>query len=257
MTGTTTTATTASGIGLTAEPIDWTAPWLAPYRGRGLRVEQRVRSGLSVAEALNEAAVPGVPRFVPPSALPATEAYEAFIFRTGQVPTRDNTHDFFNGLVWLQQPALKARLNALQAGEIGRRGIAASRGPLRDALTVFDENGALLEAPATLVAALRERDWQGAFVRQRAAWRETRLVLVGHALLEKLLQPRKPITAHVLLAGSELAAGTYEGKRFLPVPVLGVPGWWPANEDAAFYDDASVFRPAPQLSAGRKPSIER
>ncbi len=27
------------------------------------------------------------------------------------------------------------------------------------------------------------------------------------------------------------------------LPVLGVPGWWPANEDEAFYDDASVFRP--------------
>ena len=26
------------------------------------------------------------------------------------------------------------------------------------------------------------------------------------------------------------------------LPVLGVPGWWAANEDAAFYSDASVFR---------------
>ncbi|MED5619458.1 DUF3025 domain-containing protein [Ideonella sp. BN130291] len=250
-------AATGSGCSPGSEPIDWAAPWLAPYRLLGAQVEHGVRAGRSVAEALNETAVPGVPRFVPHSALPAAEAYEAFIFRTGQVPTRDNLHDFFNGLVWLHQPALKARLNALQAEEIGRRGIAASRGPLRDALTVFDENGALLEAPADLVAALRARDWHGAFVRQRAAWRETRLVLVGHALLEKLLHPRKPITAHALLAGSELAACAYERKSFLPLPVLGVPGWWPANEDAAFYDDASVFRPAPQLSAGRKPSIER
>ena len=28
----------------------------------------------------------------------------------------------------------------------------------------------------------------------------------------------------------------------LPVPVLGVPGWWPANDHLDFYDDASVFR---------------
>ena len=33
-------------------------------------------------------------------------------------------------------------------------------------------------------------------------------------------------------------------KPFAHLPVLGVPGWWPANEDPAFYDDAAVFRPA-------------
>jgi len=35
-----------------------------------------------------------------------------------------------------------------------------------------------------------------------------------------------------------------ESKPFAHVPVLGVPGWWPANEVADFYRDASVFRPA-------------
>ncbi|HBZ06685.1 MAG TPA: DUF3025 domain-containing protein, partial [Massilia sp.] len=29
---------------------------------------------------------------------------------------------------------------------------------------------------------------------------------------------------------------------FTPLPVLGVPGWWP-EQDAAFYADTSVFRP--------------
>jgi hypothetical protein len=28
-----------------------------------------------------------------------------------------------------------------------------------------------------------------------------------------------------------------------PLPVLGIPGWAPENEDAAFYDDEQVFRP--------------
>jgi hypothetical protein len=28
-----------------------------------------------------------------------------------------------------------------------------------------------------------------------------------------------------------------------PLPVLGVPGWDPANEREAYYDDASQFRP--------------
>jgi hypothetical protein len=31
--------------------------------------------------------------------------------------------------------------------------------------------------------------------------------------------------------------------------VLGVPGWWPGNEDFSFYDDALVFRPGPKMAA--------
>jgi hypothetical protein len=30
--------------------------------------------------------------------------------------------------------------------------------------------------------------------------------------------------------------------------VLGVPGWWPANELAGFYEDATVFRPQPSMA---------
>jgi len=45
------------------------------------------------------------------------------------------------------------------------------------------------------------------------------------------------------LAG-QLSAGRLAAKPFLPLPVLGVPGWWPQNGDFSFYDDAQVFRPA-------------
>jgi hypothetical protein len=31
-------------------------------------------------------------------------------------------------------------------------------------------------------------------------------------------------------------------KPWLPLPVLGVPGWWNSNEEIGFYDDAAVFR---------------
>jgi hypothetical protein len=92
------------------------------------------------------------------------------------------------------------------------------------------------------------------FVVQRAAWSDARITLFGHALLEKLTRPRKPITAHAWLVPEgadpqsflleQLTPESLAAKPFLPLPVLGVPGWWPANEDAAFYDDASVFRPA-------------
>jgi hypothetical protein len=196
-------------------------------------------------------------RFVQADSAPAGEAYEAFIFRTAQVPTRDNLHDFFNGLVWLHFPRAKRRLNALQAAEIARAGVGATRGPLRDALTLFDENGAVLDAPPALWQALLARDWQRLFVGQRALWREARLLVFGHALLEKLAAPRKALTAHVLWApdagraiaiddtaiAAALEPSHLAAKPFAPLPVLGVPGWWPANEALGFYDDAAVFRP--------------
>ena len=235
--------------------VELARPWLAPLRpalDRALRCWQWADPQASpVALSLNQAIAGGpsasawVPRFVPQTALPAGEAYEAFIHRTGQVPTRDNLHDFFNGLVWLQQPALKRRLNALQAAEIGRAGIGMVRGPLRDALTLFDENGAVLDAPEVLLAALRQRDWSALFITHRQRWAEARLTVVGHALLEKLsTAPRKPLTAHVVLTDPHtLDAAGWSAKPFWPMPVLGVPGWWPDNSGAGFYSDATVFRP--------------
>ena len=38
-------------------------------------------------------------------------------------------------------------------------------------------------------------------------------------------------------------ADAYLLKPFSPLPVLGVPGWWPDNAKLGFYDDAEVFRP--------------
>lgn len=216
---------------------------------------------LDCAQALNSA-VPSAPvQFVPQSALPAGEAYEAFIYRTGQVPTRDGLHDFFNGLCWLHFPLTKRRLNQLQAAQIAESGIQPVRGPARDGLTVFDENAAFFQGPDALWDALAAKDWQSLFVTLRPLWAQAHLVLFGHALLEKLVSPRKPITAHVYRAqaatnsiadldawmAADLRAEKLATKPFAHLPVLGVPGWWPANEDPSFYADASVFR-APRQS---------
>lgn len=237
--------------------IDWAQPWLAPYRGHGEAVAQAVQQASSVAAALSASRPGNAPAFVPQDALPAGQAYEAHIFETRTVPTRDNLHDFFNGLVWLAFPHTKRRLNQLQAGEIARHGVTTVRGPLRDALTLFDENGALLEAPPVLWQALVARDWRRLFVTERARWQEARLWVFGHALLEKLVTPRKGMTAHVLrLPGAPsctddaaLAAALDPAhlatKPFVPLPVLGVPGWCAENASPAFYADAQVFRPRP------------
>ena len=237
------------------------SPWLAPYRDVAARVLAQHRTAAPLASALNRALDgrativldAGALRFVPQSDLPAGEAYETFISRTARVPTRDNPHDLLNALVWLAAPRLKTCLNRLHAAALAAEGVAAARGPLRDALTLFDENAALWHAPEPLTAALRRRDWQALFVTQRALWREASVELVGHALLEKLLSPRKAITAHAWVVPGDgstdalLATLTPErlaAKPFLPLPVLGVPGWSPANADPGFYADATVFRPA-------------
>ena len=220
------------------------APWLQPLAGW---------LPLAAADAAADAAatlnaLPGAPRhFVPAEALPAGEAYEAYIARTGRVPTRHHLHDLFNGLVWCAEPALKARLNELQAAQIAERGVGAVRGPVRDALTLFDENGAVWpECPEPIAEAWRRRDWRAMFITHRALWAQASPPrLVGHALMEQLATaPRKGLCAHVLLDDPlRLSPEDWARKPFLPLPVLGVPGWWAANEAPAFYDDATVFRP--------------
>ncbi|MEZ5707076.1 MAG: DUF3025 domain-containing protein [Burkholderiaceae bacterium] len=199
-------------------------------------------------------------RFVAQGELPAGTAYEQHIFDTGCVPTREGLHDFFNGLCWMRYPLTKRRLNQLQAAEIAKAGgVGQVRGPVRDALTLFDENAALLQAPEDLWEALVARDWRRLFVELRPRWGAARLVLFGHALMEKLVVPYKSITAHVFRVpvplaldgdlsrwdawlADQLDAPSLAGKPFTPLPVLGVPGWWAASEDPVFYDDTSVFR---------------
>jgi len=47
---------------------------------------------------------------------------------------------------------------------------------------------------------------------------------------------------------AHLAPDWLATKPFEPLPVLGVPGWWPANADPAFYANAQVFRPRRQTA---------
>ena len=231
--------------------IDWRAPWLAPYAATAPAFP-----GCGVAEALNRACNTAVD-FVGQSTLPNGQAYEQFIFDTQTVPTRDNLHDFFNGLCWMTFPHTKKKLNQLQAAQLAMDGVQQTRGAARDALTLFDENAAFLLAPQPLWNALIAKDWRRLFIELRPMWQDAQLILFGHALLEKLVSPRKPITAHVYRAqpatdsiagldawiAADISAEKLAGKPFLPLPVLGVPGWWADNEKLSFYEDILVFRP--------------
>jgi hypothetical protein len=262
--------------------IDWTRPWydavrpsfdaLALDAGADGFIDAFNRNAARLA--LHNHAGQAI-RFIPQDALPAGVAYEQHIGATGGVPTRDNLHDFFNGLVWQTFPLIKRELNALQAAQIAREGVTHARGPARDAATIFDENAALLvvrdaDAGRALVDGLRAHRWhETLFLRRLDFLRDAQCWLFGHALMEKLVAPRKAITAHVrvlfapdawfdrdwdarrawidaqvaaTLAREGLAAEGLTTAGFTPLQVLGVPGWWP-GQDEAFYLDQSVFRP--------------
>lgn len=236
--------------------LDWSTPWYGPWRGPGQEIGAATASGRDLHGALNDAGTSPV-RFVPQSVLPDGMAYEQFIFERRACPTRETLHDFFNGLCWLRLPRTKSRMNALQAEQIARDGIGAWRGPVRDAVTLLDENGALLDAPQPLWDALLEREWRRLFVDLRPLWAQARVLVVGHALLEKLAQPRKDLTAHVWCEPADLSSleaadawlaarctvDRLAAKPYTPLPVLGIPGWWAANQNFSYYEDSLVFRP--------------
>jgi Protein of unknown function (DUF3025) len=208
--------------------------------------------------------------FVAPSAGPGIAArhYEERIFRAGEVATRPGSwHDLFNALAWLAFPRTKAVLNRLHHDELARRGDGPARGTARDVATLFDEGGIVVACAAPELAQLLAGfEWRRLFWERRAdVARAMRFLVFGHAILERAAAPFKGVTAKALVidvAADRLddaalvdwldaaAAGHFARPESLastqalqPLPVLGIPGWAPENEDPAFYVDAAVFHP--------------
>jgi len=277
-----------------------TAPWYAPYAAALAEFGPLAQAGrwADCLVALNHRAAQadlrnarGLPvRFTADAPSEGT-AYEARIHSDGLVHTRAGEggwHDLFNALVWLAWPRTKAALNALQAAEIARHGVGGRRGGLRDAATLFDENGVLVTLPpGAWREAWARHDWPALFIDAREGWLAAPPLIIGHALLDKLRAPYKAVCGHAWVIeatpghsgavdvpgapampdaslasrapdavanldarlAAALAAGALACGRFRPLPVLGVPGWWPANREPGFYADASVFRPAPQRNS--------
>lgn len=208
-------------------------------------------------------------RFVDSNQL-AEDNYEHRIYTTGQVSTRPGSwHDLFNALVWMRFPHIKTAMNALHYSA-GAQHIRSSRGRLRDALTLFDECGVIVFSDQVeVLGALAERRWSDAFQAQ-GFQSHVVLSLCGHAMLEKYLSPYKAMTAKALLIhidphtvalsrddlleyfDHEIARGMLtdqvlsEPASLSPLPLAGVPGWWPEGEQqrGQFYNDRDVFRPA-------------
>ena len=216
-------------------------------------------------------------RFVPPV---EGAAYEAHIARHDAVPTRPaDWHDFFNALAWCVWPRTKSICNRLhlQAIEANAAAGLSGRGPLRDALTQFDECGVLVVGcDAEILHLLAAHEWEEALWTRRSRLVEsTRFLVFGHATWDQLRAPFSGLCAKAIyrqvdvvwfalpaaqrqaeadawladhLAGSaaELAPRTLR-----PLPLLGIPGVTPASESADYYRDLRQFRPLAQEERGR------
>jgi hypothetical protein len=256
------------------------SPMFLPLRHHGASLAGADWPTLSELQRVLEARQPlmvsggGVPlRFVAPCPRGKhfDDGYEARIYLRGEVQVRPaNWHDLMNALVWLTFPLAKAALNARQFLGLRQQHLAGApnRGPLQDAMTLFDEGGVIVIASdKNMLQMLRDFRWKELFWRNRARIESAmHFYLFGHALYEKALCPYSGITARgilldesadffsadtvtqtncldALLESKLLDAGAWNSTRELaPVPILGVPGWCADNEAEAYYDDTGYFR---------------
>jgi hypothetical protein len=239
-------------------------PAFAPYRqlidalDLG-RIQPTLDELNSLASARRITQANGLPlRFIAAKGHLSARDYETHILHTGQVPTRADTwHDVMNALVWLRFPRFKAALNAAHGEAIGRE-TEATRGRRRDALTMLDESGVwVMSRDPALPVLLTDHAWQALFWDQRHAV-ETAMdfVVVGHALLEKLLAPYPAMTGKCLMLDADACDPDAESHavsalqtidsphQLAALPVQGIPGWDAANAAAAYYANAGIFRPA-------------
>lgn len=199
-------------------------------------------------------------------------AYERAVMDRAELAVRADTwHDRFNVAAWCLFPQTKAALNAAHVADLDLSP-GPERSRLRDALTLFDEDGAVVAvADPRVEEAIRGFRWREAFVDRRAA-AETRAECVpfGHALMEKLLDPFPGLTAKALFvpvpedfqvapwsarlacldkALSRMIGALRTPRDLAPLPILGWPGWHPGNVDTAFYDNVQYFRPGRTMRA--------
>jgi len=200
--------------------------------------------------------------------------YAPRIYLSGEIQTRTrNWHDLFQLLSWFVFPRTKAVINALHVPKAKRRlevdHEPGRRTPLENTLSLFDEGGAVLVADdQTLLQLVREFRWKELFWSRRDELAEHfDCVVFGHAMYEKAMAPYLGMTANTILLEDDgsyfrldrdgrlawidekLAAIFERGdiyqqpKDLQPFPILGMPGWDPANADERYYDNTDYFRP--------------
>jgi Protein of unknown function (DUF3025) len=203
--------------------------------------------------------------------------YESRIYLKGELQTRlENWHDFFNAMCWMQFPKTKAALNALHYERSKTRQAGSNRSPLENAITLFDECGAVIVADDEAILDLvRGHEWKDLFWKnecwdnQDSLGRHVQCYVFGHAMHEKTLTPYLGMTAHtlVLKQNSDFFQKDYSEqlsvidqiisdawlnkaanykiespKDLHAFPLLGVPGWWSEKQGEQFYSNTGYFR---------------
>jgi hypothetical protein len=255
------------------EPISPLAERFAAFaEWPGLEEYQRLLDGHVPIRTRHGAAI----RIVPQEGRPDhfAQHYAPRIYLSGEIQTRTrNWHDLFQLLTWFIFPRAKAVINAIhipqakariESGqELGRRT------PIENTLSLFDEGGAVIVASdATLLQLIREFRWKELFWQRRGELAaKLDCVTFGHAMYEKALAPYLGMTANTILIEADtdyfsldrrerlawidarLAAIFEQGEQYRrpkelqPFPILGMPGWDPANGEEAYYDNTDYFRP--------------
>ena len=213
----------------------------------------------------------GVPVEFVPQEGKTGEPYEKRVYAYGKVLTRKaNWHDLFNALVWITFPKTKAAINRHHYREMASREGGELRGAVRDALTLFDESGVIVSSgDRSLSELLTGFEWKELFWERREdVVAKMHFYLFGHSIYEKALNPYKGLTAKAVifdmsrknldqevparLDGLDAQLARMFGdadalastENFAPLPVLGIPGWTPDNEDKRYYEDTQYFRPS-------------
>lgn len=199
--------------------------------------------------------------------------YSPRLYRRGELQTRhQNWHDFFQLLTWLVFPHTKAQINALHIPHVEARlqpdADSGRRAPLENLLSLFDEGGAVvLASDASLLELIRGFEWRSLFWQRRAELADKlQCITFGHGLYEKALRPYVGMTANAILLEVEndflklplaqrlhtldrCLAGLFsegmdyrEPRDLQPFPILGMPGWDPANREMAYYANDRYFR---------------
>ena len=222
-----------------------------------------------LARQVPQAADVQLPRFITEirAAVQQASGYEQHVAQLRAVPTRPgNWHDFFNMTVWAHFPKLRWALNSLHVDpNVGPKDPRNGRAPAQNLAATFDEAGMLVVSESrAILAELQALRFKHVFWERRAELlATTRFWVVGHGMLESLLDPRPGLSVRSLLLhvprlpGSEaddqlrlemdavVAARIHDWRNertvFDPMPVLAIPGY-ADNDSREFYDDFDNIR---------------
>ena len=222
----------------------------------------------ALTPALSRTAGEGaIPTFIPPPSqrLSAIDFERRVVERNELIVRPNSLHDLLNALVWLTFPKTKRAISEAHVA-LGVNPDGKTRPRRRDVLTLFDESGLIiLSENDSLRAMNQQHQWRELFVTHRTDFiQHARPILFGHGAMEQLgnqlpqvhrgltvkaLWLPLPVTTSLAQLDAHLADRVVSGERLnehersIPMPVLGLPGWFAENESPDCYDDVSVFRP--------------